>query len=156
MEKKDIYKLALIGLILFHVVVNILWLSIDHTPPAWDHAGHLRSSLLAGRWLAGIEKIGFPKLINKFGAYPPLIYFVTGIWSTIFNYQIDFMSFVNTIFFGLGIIGIYKLSLEFFEEKFAFFAAAIFSFTPVIYDISRGLLLDLPLTVIVVWTFFLV
>ncbi len=151
MKRKAIIKYGLVGLIIFHLIANIFWLSIDSTPPAWDHAAHIRSSVTAGRWLTGVEKINFSKLIDKFGAYPPLIYFITGIFGVIFNYHLDFISFVNTIFFALGIFGIYKLSLEFFKRDFALLAAVVFSFTPVIYDISRGLLLDLPLTIIVIW-----
>ncbi len=144
-------KYVLIILILIHIIINIVWLSIDQTPPAWDQAAHLRSSITAEKWLIGQEKINFPDLIKKFGAYPPLIYFVTGIYGIFFDFGLDYLCFINTLFLILATFGIYKLAKEFVKEKMAVLAAIFFLFIPVIYSISREFLLDLPLTAIVIW-----
>ncbi len=151
MSNRHRKHLPLIGLILFHLFFNLLWLSLDKTPPAWDQAAHIRSAVMAGRWISGEQKISFVQLIKNFYAYPPLIYFFGGVWGLLAGLGIDQISFVNTFSLILAIIGIYKIAEKIWGEKEALISAIIFSFMPVIYDISRGFLLDLPLTAIVIW-----
>lgn len=127
------------------MAINIIWLAIDKTPPAWDQAAHIRSTVLVSNYFAGTFWGGLVDLIRSFGGYPPLIYFLGGAWASVLGVGVMQISFLNTIFLVLAIWGVYKLS----KEKLL--AAVIFSLMPVIYDISRNFLLDLPLTVFVVW-----
>jgi len=135
----------------FHLLVNLLWLILDNTPPAWDQAAHIRSAVMANQWLSGELRISFVRLIKNFYAYPPLPYFLGAIWAFFTGIGIDQISFLGTLFLIISIIGLYVLVLEFWGQKRALAAAAIFSFMPVIYDISRDFLLDLSLTGWVVW-----
>ncbi len=141
----------LYGLIFFHLVANIIWLVIDKTPPAWDQAAHIRSVVMAREWLSGGLSVSFVELLKSFYAYPPLIYFLASIWTFFSGLGIDQVSFSNSLFFVLTILGVYKLAGDVWNRKVAIGAAIIFSFMPVVYDISRNFLLDLPLTVWVVW-----
>jgi len=150
-KRPNFPQLVLIFFILIQVIVNIIWLSIDRTPPAWDQAAHLHSSITAEKWLTGEGRIPFTDLIKKFGAYPPLIYFITGVYGVFFDFGIDYLCFINTLFLILAVFGIYKLAEEFVKEKMAVLAAIFFLFIPVIYSISREFLLDLPLTAIVIF-----
>ncbi len=142
---------ALYILIFFHLAVNIAWLVINKTPPAWDQAAHLRSTLMAREWLSGGLSISFVDLLKNFYAYPPLIYFTASIWAFFSGSGIDQISFINSLFFVIAILGVYKLVGDVWNRKTALVAAIIFSFMPVVYDISRNYLLDLPLTAWVVW-----
>lgn len=131
--------------LLFLVGVNVVWLLIDKTPPAWDQAAHIRSVVLASNYFSGSFWGSFVDLIRSFGGYPPLIYLIGGLWASIFGVGVAEISFLNIIFLMLAIIGVYRLAKE--NEL----AVLVFSLMPVIYDISRNFLLDLPLTVFVVW-----
>ena len=142
----------LVTIILIHLVVNIVWLNLDKTPPAWDQAAHIRSMALANQFFTGKFWGNSVDLMRAFGGYPPLIYWVGGLWSVIVGLSVAKVSFLNTIFLAVAIVGVYKLALELSKNKnTAVLAAGFFSLFPVIYDISRNMLLDLPLTAWVVW-----
>lgn len=152
---KNQYLLGI--LIAVMMLTNLLWLSIDRTPPAWDQAAHIRSVVLANNFING--QTSFVDLVRSFGGYPPLIYLVGGVWSSVFGVSIFSISFLNTLFLIVGIIGVYKLadcvgrdrSRPVPTENVALISAIVLSLFPVIYDISRNFLLDLPLLVFVVW-----
>jgi len=150
--KKNWVKLILGGWILFLVVTNIVWLYLDKSPPGWDSAAHLKSIVLMNHWLRGWFEGSFKELLGLFWGYPPLVYFLGGIWGLIVGLKIDGLVFLNTFFLIGAILGVYKLAKEIVkEEKVAVISTIIFSLFPVIGEISRNMLLDLPLLVWVVW-----
>jgi len=133
------------GWIIFLVLGNIIWLLLDKNPPAWDQAAHIRSIILVNQWTRGEFWGSLVDLIRTFGGYPPLIYGIGGFWSLIVGVGVGQITFINTIFLVGAIIGVYKLSGN------KILPAILFSLLPVIGDISRNMLLDLPLLVWVVW-----
>jgi len=134
------------------VLINVVYLSLDRNPPAWDQAAHIKGIVNTNLWLRGEFWGGFKELINSFWGYPPLMYFLGGLWSSIVGVSIAKISFLNTIVLVVGIFGVYKLAGETSKkEGVGVLAAIIFSLIPVISDISRNMLLDLTLTVLVAW-----
>ena len=113
----------------------MVWLLIDKTPPAWDQSAHIRSVILASQGGKFIE------LVRSFGGYPPLIYFIGGVWMNVFGVMT--ITLLNSVFLILAVIGVYFLG--------GLLPAILFSLFPVVYDISRSFLLDLPLMVFVIW-----
>lgn len=136
MKGKRIGRIILGIWILLLIVGNVIWLILDKNPPAWDQAAHLRGILLTKQYFQREFYGNFTDLIHSFWGYPPLLYFLGAILGS---------KYLNTIFLVLGVIGVYKLS----NKKVL--PAVLFSLFPVIYDISRNMLLDLALTVWVVW-----
>ncbi len=127
------------------VLGNLIWLILDKNPPAWDQAAHLKAVVETNQFLKEQYDGGVIQLIRSFYGYPPLVYFLGGIWSLIVGTGVSQISFLNTFFLIAAIVGVYKLSGN------KILPAIIFSLFPVIYDISRNMLLDLALTVWVVW-----
>ena len=125
--------------ILLVVAGNVVWLLIDKSPPAWDQAAHLKGIVLVNQWLRGDFWGDFTDLIRSFWGYPPLVYFIGGLVG------VKMSMYLNTTFLVLAIIGVYKLAGN------KILPAILFSLFPVIYEISRGMLLDLALTAWVVW-----
>lgn len=140
--KKEIF---LGGWILLLLVGNILWLSWDKNPPAWDQAAHLKGIINSNLWLRGKFWGSFADLMKSFWGYPPLVYWLGGGWSLLVGTEVARITVLNSLFLILGVIGVYKLSGK------NLLAAILFSLFPVIYDISRNMLLDLALTVWVIW-----
>jgi hypothetical protein len=139
-------------LICLHLIINFVWLWLDKTPPFWDQAFHLKSVVLINHFLTDQFWGNFSDLIRSFYAYPPLIYFLTGISSLITGLGISRITYVNSLFFGLSLFGLYLLSLKILKRQFwAFLATLLFSLMPVIYDTSRNFLLDIPLLTWVIW-----
>jgi len=139
-------------LIIFHLLANFLWLYLDQTPPFWDQAFHLKSVVLTNHFLTGQFWGNFFDLIRSFYAYPPLVYFITGLTSLITGLGTSRITYINSLFFGLSLWGLYKLGLKVLKNKsWAFLTAFLFSLMPVIYDTSRNFLLDIPLLTWVIW-----
>ncbi len=151
MKNKGV-KLILIGWSFLLVAVNLIWLFLDKTPPAWDQSAHLRSIVWFNYFLRGQFWGNFGDLLRVFWGYPPLIYFLGGLWSLVFGIGVAKITFINTFFLIAGVYGVYFLAKEVSKNNLvALLAAMIFSLFPVIGDISRNMLLDLPLLVWVVW-----
>ncbi len=131
--------------ILILVVGNIIWLTLDKYPPAWDQAAHLRSVILTNQWLRGRFWGNMVDLIRSFGGYPPLVYFLGGVWSLVSGLGVNQIGLLNTLFLVVATVGVYKLAGG------KLLPAILFSLFPVIYDISRNMLLDLALMAWVVW-----
>lgn len=146
MRLKSIKPVWILGLLcLFHLVANIIWLAWDKTPPAWDQAAHIRVAVLFNQLLTGNSPLNWQETIRAAYGYPPLIQFLGGVW-------IGQIYFVNSLFFVLAIVGVFKLGGKVFGDNWlALAVAGLFSFTPVMHDISRNFLLDLPLVAWVVW-----
>jgi 4-amino-4-deoxy-L-arabinose transferase-like glycosyltransferase len=142
----------LVIVILFQVICNVVWLKMDKTPPAWDQAAHIKNVVSWVKFLEGNKNISLLDSIRQSGGYPPLIFFVGGIWSAAFGINIDTITFLNTLFLVIGMMGVYKIvRLLGKNELIASLAVVLFSFYPVVFDISRNFLLDLPLMVFVIW-----
>lgn len=142
---------GLVGIIGFHLAANIMWLWWDKTPPAWDQAAHLRISVLWANWLGGSGE-SIVNIIRQAYGYPPLITLLGGAWGAMVGIGVDQISFLNSLFF-IGLVGgVFVLAKEvLFSEKKALTAAVIITLVPVVYDISRNMLLDLPLTIWFIW-----
>jgi 4-amino-4-deoxy-L-arabinose transferase-like glycosyltransferase len=141
-------------LTIFHLVVNLLWLKFDQLPPAWDQAFHLHSVLLTKQWFGGAFWGNWVDLIKAFYGYPPLIYFFGAFYTFISGATIKAISSLNTVFLIISLVGLYFLTRLLVKEKkslLPFLSVLLFSFFPVVYDISRNLLLDLPLIMFTVW-----
>lgn len=144
---------------IMHLVGNIAWLLKDNTPPAWDQAAHIRSVVLVNQWLAAAfasasasQGKSLVELIRSFGGYPPLVYFIGGVWSVISGIGISRITMLGTVFLIAAMVGVYFLALELGGRKrVALMAAVLFSLMNVVFEASRNFLLDLPLLVWVVW-----
>lgn len=81
-----------------------------------------------------------------------MIYLMGGMWTLIVGVGVDRITFLNSLFLVVTMVGIYKLTEELTKKKLMAVGATImFSLIPVIFDISRNMLLDLPLLGWVVW-----
>ena len=142
----------LLAVILFQVICNMVWLVIDKTPPAWDQASHIGNAIKWNYFLEGKSNLNFIQIIRESWGYPPLLFFLGGVWAAIAGVGIDQISFLNTLVLVLALVGVYKLALELVKDKrVADLAVIIFSLLPVISDISRNFLLDLLLVAGVTW-----
>lgn len=142
----------LLAVILFQVICNVVWLRLDNTPPAWDQASHIGNAIKWNYFLEGKSGLNFIQIVRESWGYPPLMFFLGGVWATIVGVGVDQISFLNTIILILTLVGIYKLAMELTKSKrMAGLSIIIFSLLPVIVDISRNFLLDLLLVALVTW-----
>ena len=137
-------------LLIFHLIGNIIWIKLNNAPPAWDEAYNTMRSL---DYMHVFENL----LLGKFDTrafidvfidyYGPLIRILVAFSLLIFSPQIKLAQFIATPFFLGTIYLIYLLGKILYKNEWiGLFAAFLFSFYQVVYDNSRWLLLDIPMT----------
>lgn len=143
---KDRYVKLLVGLVLFHVIWNLIWIYLNQTPPGFDAAFQTTLSM---RFYDHIKSnpglISFYFDISKY--YPPLVHLVGTLFAFIAEFNYKSIQFTGTFFFAISIVFTYLLTDQLFKNKrMAFFSAFFFSFFLTIYEASRQHLLDIPMT----------
>jgi 4-amino-4-deoxy-L-arabinose transferase-like glycosyltransferase len=142
----------LVLIIIFHIVVNFIWLKIDNIPPSWDPANHMLQSM----WM--FDNIKNPHLLFENGLkcdgcyhlYPPLTGFVVSLFYLFLGVGIDnAILAINIIFLSLLIICTYKIGKILSDHKVGLLAAFLVSMYPFTYITSRQYFLDIPLAAMV-------
>ena len=146
----NVYGFYLFLLVIFHLFFNFIWQRINSAPPTWDSAGHLVLSFIFADKFALLARglTDITSILKVSVYYPPFVHIFGGTLIYLFgrSYEIP-LFFIETGFFILSIIMIYKIVLIKFPSnyKLAFFTAFIFSFFPQIWEQSRYFHLDIPL-----------
>ena len=148
-------------LLCFHLCANIWWLNQDNHPVQTDEETHMimardyynalfprvgdRSLTARARAVAAIRvDVGNP-------LHPPLLHVAGAVLARVIGYGVDRLAFVNTLAFLAAVLGIYLLARRFLEGPEAFFAALVFSFTPLVYAASRYFMTDFLSMALVIW-----
>jgi len=136
--------------VLFFILANIIWLSLDTLPPSWDQSHHLyylleysRQSHEAGT----IKAIGDSFLSNPF--YPPFFQISTIPVIKILGFSEDNAVFVNILYLVLLTASIYKIGAVLFNRRVGVFSALLVMLYPSIFVLSRQYLLDFALTAVI-------
>ena len=161
MNKKLIFRAPdfLILLIIFHLIGNIVWIKLNNIPPAWDEAVNTKFSFGFYHFSQNIfyGHFDLKQMVSLFSDYyGPLIRILTSLMFFIFFPSIKLAQFTGTIFFLLSLLMIYFITKELYKSQWiALMATFIFSFYQAVYNYSRWLLLDIPLTFFILLTVFL-
>jgi len=86
--------------------------------------------------------------------HPPLLHVAGAVLTRVIGYGVDRLAFVNTLAFLIAVLGIYLLARRFLDGPEAFFAALVFSFTPMVYAASRYFMTDFLSMALVIWAFY--
>ncbi len=149
------YKPLLIALIAFLVANNTAWQLMDAERLHWDNSIHQSESLDANRTLVESENPLTDLFFFIRWHYPPLV-----SWSTIPLYQIFgegslVASFAITGFLVVMILATYGLGRQLFDERVGLLGALFVSAFPIVLDLSRQFMLDLPLASMTVLSLYL-
>ncbi len=149
---------ALILLLAFHLIANILWIKFNNTPPKWDDSYNIVQSLQYSQFFRSLltTKVDLNILKQAFADfYGPLVRIISGFVLFLFGDYIKLAQFVGTLFFLSTIWLIYKTG-KFISHSgwVGGLAATSFSFYQLVYDNSRWLLLDIPLTFFITLTYY--
>lgn len=151
--KYSLPTILLFFLCLFHISTNLVWLALNTAPIPWDQAGHTRLAVSFTRYMIGSFEIANPLQISSY--YPPLTHLFSALLMLILGTSVFVASVPVTFFFCAALAGIFMLTKALFKSEWAgFFSALLFSLLPVVYENSRWLLLDIPLTAWLVWAWY--
>jgi len=151
------------GLWLWHGVQNLFWLRLDSLPPAWDQAVHLTYSLMYYRLFQHSWSDGLVAAAVVSDYYPPLVHLaavpflaLSGVpsrWTGLSSSEVAGLS--NLLFFAVLIFSTYGLGRHLWNRPTGVFAACLVSFYPLLFVLSRELLLDFPLTALTALSLYL-
>ncbi|WP_107668363.1 phospholipid carrier-dependent glycosyltransferase [Cyanothece sp. BG0011] len=133
-----------------------LWLSLDHSLPAWDQSNHLTKSLqyyyslnspeiFNGEWWRS-----FWMLSTK---YPPITYIIGAFFQKIFGLGNDQALLSNLLYNGILIVSVYIIGKTLLNPKVGLWSAGLTLLFPRLYQTRLQFLLDTPLMVLTVACF---
>lgn len=150
LKKKEIDKYFVFTLFLaiFHLILNILWLFLDNTPPGWDDSIHIIKTIeYAHYFKENFFEFNLIKFLKISNYYPITTYLVGVPLALISNNNYKIIQFTGTIFLIISLLGLYFFAkFNFKSSKIAFVATFLFSFFITIQETSKDQMLDLPLT----------
>lgn len=159
-NEKFVVILVLMAVILFHLVNNAVWLSLDRQPRGHDTVWHLVACYdvqlfirqVFNKHLSLFQEIS--QILNRFInfpllSWPPLMYFIVAI-TNLTHLSVFFIRFyINSFFYILLIISTYFLGKYHFNRNTGLFAAIFISLYPAVYGYARQFETDFPLLAIV-------
>jgi 4-amino-4-deoxy-L-arabinose transferase-like glycosyltransferase len=149
-ERRAAVVVAVIGL--FHFVNNLVWLARDNMPPSWDQAAHADSCLTYFRLFGEPMRLSLTKLLSVSTYYPPLYYVSTVPWSFLFGFSPDVLAAAEIVFLLVLAFAVFKLGERLFSPAVGTGAAAFIALSPVVFGLSREILLDVPVIAMVALT----
>ena len=155
--KKYFSAVILIAAVLFFIITNLIWLSIDTLPPSGDQAKHLNVLLEYHRSLKSLKIFGvIQNPSSPFGRYPPFFYASTLPVIFILGFSEDHAIFVNFFYIILLIFSVYGIGKILFDKRTGILAALLTLFYPVVFGLSREYLLDFALLAMVSFVQYLI
>lgn len=145
--------MILISLVLFHVLSNIVWWQLNKAPLPWDQANHTQ---IAQQLYYCFSSKPFSVDCWSISNYYPIATHLTAVVLFLFTGPSGFAAqFIGTFYFVLAIVGIFFFFRESTKNyRLALITTAIASFLPVIADVSRYLMTDMPLLAFTFWSMY--
>ena len=138
-------RAALALLFLGLCVITVIWLTIDRTPPAWDHANHLGHALSCHRQLAESGFDGLAAILEETAFYPPLAPCAAGLLYFAFPVTPLVAQSVMLLSLGLGLLAVFGLAASLWDEWTGLLAAFLYGTAPFVVFSLTNFQLDLPL-----------
>jgi 4-amino-4-deoxy-L-arabinose transferase-like glycosyltransferase len=137
---------AALGLLFLGLcAVTVIWVTIDRTPPAWDHANHLGHALSCHRDLAERGLGGLHAILEETAFYPPLAPCAAGLLYFVFPVTPLVAQSVMLLSLGLGLLAVFGLASWLWDEWTGLLAAFLYGTAPFVVFSLTNFQLDLPL-----------
>lgn len=147
----------LIILWLISAIFDCLWLTLDHSIPAWYQSAHLIQALNHWRVLQHIQIFSgswWNELWQQATSYrAPFVYLVTVPVLNLFGRGADQATLVNLIFTALLLASVYQLGKHIFTPKIGLWAAGLCLVFPSLISARIDYLLDYGITAIIIFSF---
>ncbi|MDD5594904.1 MAG: glycosyltransferase family 39 protein [Candidatus Omnitrophica bacterium] len=144
MMKKQIFGVIL--LLVFIILTNYLWLTMDTQPLWWDQADYMRTCLQYTNRIASFDFKGFfSDLVSYNPSRPPFLMLTTMPFYILGSYQEDFAIMVNILFLALCFFIIFGISRIYFQRKISLLSCCILFCYPLVFGLCRQYLVDISL-----------
>lgn len=152
----NIYDFLLGGLVIFHIIHNVIWIYFNNVPTNWDPSVHLMMTFDYANYVKhSILQFNIIDFLRLSDYYPIFFYIFNAPLAILSNFNVKVMIFSSTFYFIIAIIFLYGVVLELWKDKKkAFYTSFFFSFFITISQASRDYLLDIPLTAALLASYF--
>lgn len=145
--KKYRYEIAVILLIFFLILLNIIWLKQDTKPPHWDFAVNLSYSIFH---LENLMSFNLQQLVYSYSYWPPLSYYITSVAFLLFGIHEDIGVLSLSPFLAILLFFTYKLGETLLSKRLGILSAVVLVGMPFLMSQTREYQLDFPLTAMVI------
>jgi 4-amino-4-deoxy-L-arabinose transferase-like glycosyltransferase len=135
--------------VLFYLVNNGIWLWLDRSSASYDKASHARTALGYFHLLQEPARLSLTKILTVSQYYPPLFHFLSLVFTVPLGFSTSAVAATNFLFLPALVLGIYGIGKRFFDEWVGVGAVVLTLAYPMIFAMSRTLLIDFPLTAMV-------
>ena len=140
-HRKVIISICLIGIMLFFIITNIIWLAIDTLPPYYDPLNHMARARLLSVDLKNIDRI--KKL------YSPFFYLTTIPFLKLVGVNDDSFAYVNSLYIIILIMSVFGIAKILFDEWSGVGSAFLVLLYPFVFYMTRQYYLDFALLAVV-------
>ena len=155
--KLDRDRIVLIYLSLISITIQIIWLTVDKSIPAWDQSAHLINALNFQRVVEKISLFSsgwWHEFWAQTSSYrAPLVYILTVPYLSIFGKGLNTGLLVNTLFIPVIVSSTYYLSRQVFSSQVSRWAAGLCLLFPTLVDIQLDYLLDYGIVATIIFAF---
>jgi 4-amino-4-deoxy-L-arabinose transferase-like glycosyltransferase len=154
-RKEVLYYLFCIGIVLFHIFINLWWLKIDNALPVTDSANQFLNSIKYGKILESLSVTTIFEIPKVSMHWPPLVGILIGSFINALKLDIDGAVLVmDIVFLSILIFSVFKIGQIFASSKIGMLSAFLVSMYPGLVVLTRHYNLDLPLTGIIALAFY--
>ena len=145
----------LIFLILSVFGGNLVWVTLNKVPPAYDFARHLYISFLYFQAFDWSSESLWLDLLSVEPFYPPLYHLLLVPFALVFGFSAYSAVLINSICLGIIILSSYGIGLLIYDRRTGLMAAFLVSCYPWLSYVSRTPMIDTMLTAAVALSYYL-
>jgi hypothetical protein len=146
---------AVLGLVVFHVYNNWVFVTTQVTILGWDRPAHLARTLIYNDMLQVVNIRSVFEVMTWSWNRPPLSHLVAVPFYRLFGTSTDVALMRNAIFVAMLLFSVYGIGKRLFARKVGLLAAFIVSTYPILFSISRMPYVDYSLAAMVALAIYL-
>ena len=142
--------IALVSIILFHIILNLIYLKVEKCPPMWDQAWNALHSLKLYNHLKQFDIGGFfNSLLHIRRERAPLIFIAATPFYGLFGFSADSATISNFVYLIIFVLAVYGIGGKLYGNGVGLLSAFVASTIPIIAGLSREFLTDYGLSAFV-------
>jgi 4-amino-4-deoxy-L-arabinose transferase-like glycosyltransferase len=140
---------VLLGVFVFHVAMNWMWVATNVALMGWDRSSHLAKTLISNDVLQEIDIRSLFTALTWPWNRPPLPFLTVVPFYRFFGVSTDVALMSNCLYLAILLWSVYEIGRLLYGRKAGLLAAFLVSFYPILFSISRLSYVDYALTAMV-------
>lgn len=145
----------LILLFAFYLACSFIWIKLDTRLPGWDQSVHIGLSLDYLHLINNFKSDTLMEMLDKSDYYPPLYHLLIVPFHMLFGISDDNFIYINIFFLFMALFSLMQVGRMLYSEMTGFLAGVMLCSVPFWLWNLYNCLIDLPLTAIVLFSFFI-